>query len=106
MRAHASPMEETIKVAVKVKDSYGRELAQDIDVILHADDSTPEPRPILLLAHGRSMSPPARAGPGRNTYLANARWFARLGFVVAVPMRPRIAPSSQASPSAAQQPSP
>jgi dienelactone hydrolase len=87
MPAHASQIEETIKVAVKVKDNYGRELAQDIDVIIHADDSTPEPRPILLLGHGRSVSPVARAGLGRNTYLANARWFARLGFLVAVPIR-------------------
>jgi len=85
--AAAGLVEETIQVAVKVEDAYGKVAQRDITVTLFHDEGTPAPRPLLVLNHGRAPDAAERAAMGRARYMANARWFAGLGFLVAVPTR-------------------
>ena len=85
--ALAKPVEEAIKVAVQAANIYRKEVAQDIVVTLVHDDATASPRPLLLLQHGRAADANVRAALGRARYSVNAEWFAKLGFLVAVPTR-------------------
>lgn len=86
-QARAAVVEEVQRVPVAVHDAYGREVRQEIVVTLWHDDALAGPHPILVLNHGRAVEAQARAAMGRAKYTANARWFARLGFLVAVPTR-------------------
>lgn len=83
----AKLIEQVIKVPVVVTNGYGREFSQDIVVTVFVDDATPTPRPVAIIGHGRAVTPQERAAVGRRTEITNARWFAQLGFVVAVPTR-------------------
>lgn len=84
---HAKPVQETIKVPVTVVNSFGKEITQDIVVTVWVDSDMPAPHPVMLINHGRATESAARLGMGRQTYAVNASWFARMGFLVAVPTR-------------------
>ena len=78
---------EIIQVPVTVRNGYDKEITREVVVTVFHEDSTPQPRPILIIGHGRAADPVARAKAGRMTYITNARWFAQMGFLVAVPTR-------------------
>lgn len=84
---HAQLVQEMIQIPVAVKDRFGKEVARDMVVTVFVEESTPKPRPILLIGHGRAPNARGRASMGRAVYSVNARWFAQLGFLVAVPTR-------------------
>ncbi len=84
---NAKVVEEVLRVPVQVSNAYGKEVAQDIVVTLFYDDNATRPLPVLVLNHGRATEPEARAAFGRVSYTSNSRWFAALGFLVAVPTR-------------------
>jgi dienelactone hydrolase len=83
----AEVTEEQLRVPVKVAGALGKEVAQDIVVTVFHDDTAPRPYPLIVLNHGRSWDVAARAALGRAKYSAASRWFAGLGFMVAVPTR-------------------
>jgi dienelactone hydrolase len=85
--AHAKLVQSIINVPVKVTNAYGKTIEQDAVVTVFHDDTTPKPRPIALINHGRSVKPEERAAFGRSTAITNARWFAAMGFMVVVPTR-------------------
>lgn len=85
--AHAKWVQEIIKLPVTVKDAWGKEISHEIVVTVFVEDTTPTPRPIMVINHGRAPESEKRASMGRATSITNARWFARMGFLVAVPTR-------------------
>ena len=85
--AHAKLVQSIINVPVKVTNGYGKTIEQDAVVTVFHDDTTPKPRPIAVINHGRSVKPEERAAFGRSTAITNARWFAAMGFMVVVPTR-------------------
>ena len=85
--AHAKLIEEVIKVPVKITDVYGKLIEQDIVVTLWYDDVQRKPYPLAIINHGRSVQPEQRAKMGRVKLSVASRWFAQLGFMVAVPTR-------------------
>ena len=80
-------VEEQHDLPVAVVDAYDRPVAQAIKLTVFFDDSTPQPRPVLIINHGRATDAAARGALGRARYGDAARWFARFGFAVAVPTR-------------------
>lgn len=83
----AKIIEEVIRVPVEISDAYGKKISREIVVTLFQDDRVAKPFPVLLLNHGRATDAAGRVALGRAKYSANAGWFARLGFLVAVPTR-------------------
>ena len=87
VQVRAGVVEEVLRVPVAVKDGYGREVQQDIAVTVWRDEAARRPYPVLVLNHGRDPDANGRAALGRAKYSANSKWFAQLGFLVAVPTR-------------------
>lgn len=85
--AEASLVEEQVDLPVEVKDAYGKTVAMPIKVSFFVDDQTPAPHPVLVINHGRASESAVRAAMGRYRPAEIVRWFARQGFVVAVPTR-------------------
>lgn len=85
--SRASVVEERISVPVKVENMYGKAVAQEIEVTLFHENSSPRPRPLLVLNHGRAGNAAGRAGTRTSDYAAAARWLSGFGFLVAVPIR-------------------
>ena len=85
--AFAALVEAQFTLPVKVSDAYGKQTERPIVVTTFVDDTTPVPRPVLVINHGRAGNPAARAALGRARYTDNAQWFAQFGFIVAVPTR-------------------
>ncbi|MFN9745843.1 MAG: dienelactone hydrolase family protein [Betaproteobacteria bacterium] len=85
--AHAALVEQVIEVPVKVTNAYGRVVEQPIVVSVYHDSTSPVPRPIALINHGRAADAAQRAAFGRATAITNARWLAGLGLLVVVPTR-------------------
>jgi dienelactone hydrolase len=85
--AHARLIEKIIKVPVKVTNAFGKVIEQEVVVSTYHDSDAPQPYPIALINHGRSVAPADRAAYGRQTAITNARWFAAMGFLVVVPTR-------------------
>jgi dienelactone hydrolase len=85
--AHAALVEQVIEVPVKVANAYGRVVEQPIVVSVYQDSTSPVPRPIALINHGRAADAAQRAAFGRATAITNARWLAGMGFLVVVPTR-------------------
>ncbi|MET0334552.1 MAG: alpha/beta fold hydrolase [Rhizobacter sp.] len=85
--ASAKVIESQIDVPVSVQDAYRKTVAQTIRVTVFVDDATPAPHPLIVINHGRGATAAERADVGRARYSDNSRYFARLGFVVAVPTR-------------------
>ena len=84
---HAKVIEEQLDVPVQVTDAYNKHIAQSIKVTLFADDALPGPKPVIVINHGRAVDAAERAALGRARYPEAARWFARQGFIVALPTR-------------------
>lgn len=85
--AGAKFVQEVIKLPVTVQNAYGKDISADMVVTILLDDATPQPRPVAVIGHGRAVDPKGRAALGRAAYSVNARWFAQMGFLVAVPTR-------------------
>ena len=85
--AKANLVEEQVDLPVEVRDAYGKSVAMPIKVSFFVDDQTPAPHPVLVINHGRASESAARAAMGRYRPAEIVRWFARQGFVVAVPTR-------------------
>jgi len=85
--AVAAIVEEQHDLPIAVVDAYGKQVAQPIKVTVFVDDTTPRPRPVLVINHGRATDGAGRAALGRARYSDASRWFARLGFAVVVPTR-------------------
>lgn len=85
--AEAKFVQEVIKVPVTVQNAYGKDISADMVVTVLVDDATPQPRPVVVIGHGRAVDPAGRAALGRAAYTASSRWFAQMGFLVAVPTR-------------------
>ena len=83
----AKLVEEVIRVPVKVTNLYGKEVAQEMVVTLFHDDRVAAPFPVVIINHGRSAEAAERLSLGRAKYSVASSWFARLGFLVAVPTR-------------------
>jgi dienelactone hydrolase len=82
----AEIIEQTIKVPVTLHVPGGAELHQDIAVTIIREAAAGR-RPFLVLMHGRGASQAERTAMGLQTYPANSRYFAAMGFVVLVPTR-------------------
>jgi dienelactone hydrolase len=82
----AEIIEQTIEVPVQVQAPGGPEVRQDILVTIVREAATGR-RPFLVLLHGRGASQAERTAMGVQTYPANSRYFASMGFVVLVPTR-------------------
>ena len=85
--AVAAIVEERTTVPVRVRTVDGRDVERAIVVALFLESSSPAPRPLLVLNHGRSGSAAERARLRTSDYAAAARWLTRFGFIVAVPVR-------------------
>lgn len=85
--AHAKLVQEIIKIPMTLANRYGKEDTRDVVVTVFVDNATPAPHPILILGHGRAPEAEKRATMGRQTYITNATWFSKMGFLVAVPTR-------------------
>jgi dienelactone hydrolase len=85
--AQAKLVEETIKVPVKVSNMYGKVSELEAAVTLVYDDKATKPYPVAIVNHGRAFKPELRAAVTPALYLGNARWLARMGFLVAMPVR-------------------
>ena len=85
--ARAWVVEDRIKVPVKVATTAGDAVGRDITVALFHENSSPEPRPLLVLNHGRSYKPAERARVSAKDLDSAARWLTGFGFIVAVPVR-------------------
>ncbi len=85
--AHAKLVQTVMNVPVKVSNVYGKVIERDAVVTFFYDDATSQPRPIVLINHGRAATADKRAAFGRSTAITNASWFAAMGFAVVVPTR-------------------
>lgn len=70
--AHAALVEQVIEVPVRVANAYGRVVEQPIVVSVYQDSTSPVPRPIALINHGRAADAAQRAAFGRATAIAVA----------------------------------
>lgn len=80
-------VEQQQNVSVQVSDMFNKRVEQTIRVTTFFDDATPQPRPVLVLNHGRAVDAASRASLGRARYSDASAWFAGHGFLVAVPTR-------------------
>jgi len=85
--AAARILEEQLDLPVRVQDAFGKTIEQQIKVTVFFDDAQPAPRPILVFNHGRAVDAEGRAAVGRARFSEASRFFARNGFLVAVPTR-------------------
>lgn len=85
--ARAALVEDQMDIPARVTTAWGKTVDHAVHVTVFFDDSTPAPRPILLLNHGRATDVEGRASMGRARYPAASRWFAERGFLVVVPTR-------------------
>ena len=82
----AEVLEQTITVPVRVERVGSAPVARDMWVTI-VRVAGAERRPFLVLQHGRPADRAAFKTLGLLTYPANARYFARRGFVVLIPTR-------------------
>ena len=85
--AKARLVEEKIMVPVRAVTIQGMEVAQKIVVTIFYEEAAAKPYPVLVINHGRSAQREERAALGRVRELTTSRWFASLGFMVALPTR-------------------
>jgi len=83
----AKVVEEQFDLPVQVTDAYGKRIEQSIKVTVFSDDAIPGPKPVIVINHGRAGEASERASMGRSRYPEASRWFAREGFIVALPTR-------------------
>ena len=83
----AEVVEDQFSLPVTVADLNGTEVTRDVLVTTFLDDAAAKPYTLLVLGHGRPGTAPAREKMGRVRLESQAHWFARQGFLVAVPTR-------------------
>jgi hypothetical protein len=77
--ASAKLVQQVIKVPVTVNDAWGKEVSREVVVTVFVEDSTPTPRPILIINHGRapeSENAPAWGAPHPSPTRAGLRRWA------------------------------
>jgi dienelactone hydrolase len=77
--------EDTQRIAVTVKDLYGREETKQIPVTIFRPDG-PGPFPLVIMNHGRAPAD-KRASQGRQRFEPLSRYFVAKGFAVLLPTR-------------------
>jgi dienelactone hydrolase len=84
----AKVVQQNDSMTATVTDGYGKRISWQIKLFYVYDDATPNPKPVVVLNHGRSAKQELRASlePSRS-FAANARWLAQLGFFVVMPTR-------------------
>lgn len=87
MAAQAKWVEEVVQVPLKASNAYGKLSEQMAPVVLIYEDRAAKPYPVAIINHGRAPKPEQRAAVKPNNYFGNARWLARMGFLVALPVR-------------------
>lgn len=85
--SRAEMVEEVLRVPVQVPVPWSRDVKQEIVVTVWRDDRWTGPLPVAILGHGRSHEPEKRASADRRQMARAAQWLARLGFLVASPVR-------------------
>lgn len=86
--ALAEVQESTVRLRAQVSNMYGKTIEQEFDVALFENDAPVKGlKPLAIVMHGRAAMPNKRAAMDISVNKANARWLARLGFVVALPVR-------------------
>ncbi|HEY4079837.1 MAG TPA: dienelactone hydrolase family protein [Burkholderiaceae bacterium] len=85
--ARAALVEQQVQMPVSIVDAFGKHIEQAITVTLFHDDATPTPRPAIVINHGRAGAAEERGAMGRARFPAASAWFAKQGFLVAVPTR-------------------
>ena len=83
----ARVIEETLRVPVRITNAVGEVVARDVVVTVFRDETLARPYPLLVFNHGRAIDAASRAAFGRARDTVAATWFARRGFLVAVPTR-------------------
>ncbi len=79
-------LEQTVWVPVEVARPGGNTIHRDVALTIVREKADGR-RPFLVLHHGRGTTPKSRSAMGLQTYPANSRYFASLGFVVLIPTR-------------------
>lgn len=87
LHARAALIEDQAQMPVSIVDPFGKHIEQSITVTFFHDDATPTPRPAIVLNHGRAGTAEERGAMGRARFTVASAWFARQGFLVAVPTR-------------------
>jgi dienelactone hydrolase len=77
--------EETVRIAVTVKDLYGRQETRNIPIVIFRPQGE-GPFPLVVFNHGRAVTS-KRATQGRNRPETLARYLVGKGFVVIAPTR-------------------
>lgn len=85
--ASAELVETQMELPVAVTAAQGQRVEHTIKVTVFVESTTPSPRPLLVINHGRAVTASGRASMGRSRYPEAAKFFAQLGFAVAVPTR-------------------
>jgi dienelactone hydrolase len=85
--AQAKVVEEQFDLPVQVSDAYGKRIEHSIKVTVFSDDAIPGPKPVIVINHGRAGEAAQRAAMGRSRFPQASQWFAREGFIVALPTR-------------------
>jgi dienelactone hydrolase len=83
----AAIVEDQTTVPGKVRTVDGRDVDATFGSRCFTRSTSAQPRPLLVLNHGRAGIPASRAALRTSDYAAAARWLMRFGFVVAVPVR-------------------
>ena len=84
--AFGALVESVTQVAVSIHTLDGRTVTQSVALAMVREESA-APHPFLIIEHGRPTDAAGRAAMGLQSYPANARYFAALGFVVLIPTR-------------------
>jgi dienelactone hydrolase len=85
--ASAELVETQMELPVAVTAAQGQRVEHTIKLTLFVDDATPSPRPLIVINHGRAVTARGRSSMGRSRYPEAAKFFAKLGYAVAVPTR-------------------
>lgn len=84
--ASAEPVDETVRVPVRLERPDGTRLERAVVLDLVHDRAATK-APFVVLLHGRPESPAGLPAIGEQKYPTNARYLAGLGFVVMIPTR-------------------
>src|SRR5262245_55662235 len=85
--AQAQVVEEQLRLPVQVPNSFERVFEREIVVTLWREVGGARPYAAMVLNHGRATQAEKRVAMGRARFSEISDWFARQGFIVAVPTR-------------------
>lgn len=84
--AHSEVIEQMAELPIALQAADSAPVTQNITVTI-VREAVGARRPFLVLLHGRGGTATERRAMGRQSYPANARYFASIGFVVLIPTR-------------------